>query len=134
MSTEEHSREVGPAGSLFDSLRNLLASFVTIAQTRLDLLTTEVQEEVQRAAVLLIWAFIALLSGLMGLLLGALTVIFFFWDTHRVLAALLTTSIFVVVAIAAVLVLVAKIRTKPRMLDATLSELARDRDQLRSRL
>jgi uncharacterized membrane protein YqjE len=136
MESEESAerRETGPAASLFDSLRNLLASVVTIAQTRLDLLTIEVQEEVQRAAVLLIWAFVGLLSGLMALLLGALTVIFAFWETHRVLAAISMTVLFFVVGGAAILVFIAKVRGKPRMLDATLSELERDRDRLRSKL
>jgi uncharacterized membrane protein YqjE len=127
-------RETGPAAGLFDSARNLFASVVTIVQTRLDLLTIEVQEEVQRAAVLLIWAFIGLLSGLMALLLGAFTVIFAFWETYRVAAALSVTGFFLIIAVAAILVLTSKIRSKPRILDATRSELEQDRDRLRSKL
>jgi uncharacterized membrane protein YqjE len=136
MENEESAegRETGPVSSLFESARNLFASVVTIVQTRLDLLTIEVQEEVQRAAVLLVWAFIGLLSALMALLLGAFTVIFVFWETHRVLAALCVTGFFAIIGIAAILVLTAKIRGKPRMLDATLTELERDRDRLRSKL
>jgi uncharacterized membrane protein YqjE len=134
MATDEQPSIAGPASSLFESLRNLLASFLAIAQTRLELLTTEVQEEIERAALLLTWAFIALLAGLMGLLLGALTVVFAFWETHRILAGLCMTGLFVLVALIAVLFLLGKIRNKPRILDATLSELANDREQLRKKL
>jgi uncharacterized membrane protein YqjE len=40
------------------------------------------------------------------------------------------TSAFFVIAAAAALVLRAKIRSKPRLLDATLAELSRDRASL----
>ena len=119
------------AVGLFRSLGNLAATVVSIAHTRLELLTTELQEEVQRAAQLLLWAAVALLTGMLALFVGALTVIFYFWDTHRLLAALCITGLFATSAIVAVSVLYAKLHGKPPILDATLTELARDREQLR---
>ena len=116
----------GAATGLFRSLLNLAATLVAIAQTRLELLTTELQEEVQRAAGAVVWALIALLAAMIGLLFGGLTVVFVYWDTHRVLAALLVTAAFVAIALSAVLVLVVKINSRPRFLDATLTELAND--------
>jgi len=83
---------------------------------------------------LVVWAIVALLAGLLAVFLGALTVIFYFWDTHRLLAALITCGVFAFLAIAAALVLTAKLRVKPPLLDDTLAELARDRDQLRRHL
>lgn len=123
----------GPVSGLFKSIANLIATVVAIAQTRLELLTTDLQEEMHRVAEILVWTLIALLAALIGLFLAALAVIFVFWDTHRLLAAVLVTSAFFVIAIAASIVLRAKIRTKPRMLDATLAELAKDREQLAGR-
>ena len=52
------------------------------AQTRLELITTEVQEEIQRATVLLIWGSIALLSAGIGVFFVGITIILAFWDTH----------------------------------------------------
>jgi uncharacterized membrane protein YqjE len=124
----------GAATGLFRSLTNLFATLVTLAQTRLELLTTELQEEVQRVAGLIIWAFVALLAGMIGLILGGLTIVFVYWDTHRVLAALLVTASFFVFALVAVLVLVAKMNSRPRFLDATLTELARDSKSLANRV
>lgn len=123
-----------PLTGLFQSLNNFVATLVGIAHTRLQLLTTELQEEVQQVGQLLIWSFIALFAAMMALFLGALTVIFVFWDTHRILAALLMTGAFLLIAVVAALILVQKVKAKPPMLDATLGEFAKDRDQLRARL
>jgi uncharacterized membrane protein YqjE len=119
------------AVGLFRSLGNLAATLVGIAHTRLELLTTELQEEVQRAAQLVLWAAVALLAGMLALFVGALSVIFYFWETHRLLASLLITGLFVAAAILAVCVLFAKLHGKPPVLEATLTELARDREHLR---
>jgi len=122
----------GAATGLFRSLRNLLATLLTIAQTRLELLTTELQEEVQRAVGMVVWAFVALVFALIGLLFGGLTIVFAYWETHRVLASILVTGGFLTLAIVAALVLMAKINERPRFLDATLTELSRDREALKA--
>jgi uncharacterized membrane protein YqjE len=59
-------------------------------------------------------------------------IIFIFWHTHRVVASLSVTGAFFAIALAAGLVLRAKVRSKPRLLEATLAELAKDREQLTS--
>jgi len=125
--------ESGPVSGLFKSIANLLATFVAIAQTRLELLTTELQEEVHRASHILLWTLTALLSASMGLFLTALVVIFIFWDTHRVLVSVLMASSFFVIALTALVMLRTKVRNRPRLLEGTLAELAKDRDQLRRR-
>jgi uncharacterized membrane protein YqjE len=122
-----------PASGLFHSLSNFAGSLLAIAHTRLQLLTTELQEEVRQVGAILLWAFIAAFAAMMGLFLGALAVIFVFWDTHRIAASLAMVGLFVAIAAVAASVLVSKLRSKPPMLDDTLAELAKDRDQLRAR-
>jgi uncharacterized membrane protein YqjE len=119
---------------LFRSLSNFAGTLVSIAHTRLELLTTELQEEVRQVGGILLWAFIAAFAAMMGLFLAALAVIFVFWDTHRLVASLGMVAVFVAIAVGAGLVLRQKLRTKPPMLDDTLAELAKDRDQLRAQL
>lgn len=123
----------GPISGLFRSLAHLLATAVGIAQTRLELLSTELQEEVHRVAEIMLWATVALLAGGVGLFMLALVVIFIFWDTHRMLASVAVTGVFFVIAATAGLVLRAKVRGKPPMLDATLAELKKDRASLLSK-
>jgi uncharacterized membrane protein YqjE len=122
-----------PASGLFQSLSNFAGTIVAIAHTRIELLTTELQEEVRQVGGIMIWAFIAAFAAMMGLFLGALAVIFVFWDEHRIAAALAMVALFALVAIAAALMLMKKLRSKPPMLDDTLAELAKDRDHLRAR-
>jgi uncharacterized membrane protein YqjE len=121
----------GPVSGLFKSLANLVATAIAIAQTRVELLTTELQEEVHRAAELLVWTLVALLAAAMGLFLTALVIIFVFWDTHRVLASVAVASAFFVLAAAALLTLRAKVRHRPKLLEGTFAELAKDREHLK---
>ena len=138
MAVDTHDPEVHsgpkPVAGLFQSLNNFLATFVTIVHTRLELLTTELQEEVRQVGGILLWAFIAAFAAMMGLFLAALAVIFVFWDTHRIAASLAMIGLFVVVTVVAGLILRHKLSTKPPLLDDTLAELAKDRDQLKARL
>ncbi len=123
----------GPFSGLFRSLAHLLATAVGIAQTRLELLSTELQEEVHRVAEIMLWAAVALLAAGVGLFLLSLLVIFVFWDTHRVLASVGVTGVFFLIALGAGLMLRAKVRGKPPVLDATLAELKKDRASLLSK-
>lgn len=123
-----------PVSGLFQSLNNLLATFVAIVYTRLELLTTELQEEVREVGAILLWAFLAAFAAMMALFLGALAVIFVFWDTHRVIATLGMILMFVGLSGGAAWMLRNKMRSKPPLLNDTLAELAKDRDQLKARL
>jgi uncharacterized membrane protein YqjE len=122
------------ATGLFQSLSNFAGTLIAIAHTRLHLLTTELQEEVRQVGAILLWAFIAAFTALLGLFLASLVVIFAFWETHRIAASLAMIGMFVAMAIFAALVLRKKLRDKPPMLDDTLAELAKDRDNLKSRM
>ena len=121
-------------GGLFHSVSTLLATLIGIAQTRFELLTTELQEEIQRAAGLIGWGFITLLAAGVGLIFIGVTIIVTYWDTNRVAAALWVTGGFLALAVIAVTVLIVRVRSRPRLMDATRTELAKDRAELESRL
>ena len=127
-------QEERPVTGLLHSLSNFAGSLIAIAHTRLQLLTTELQEEVRQVGAILLWAFVAAFTALLGLFLASLVVIFAFWETHRIAASLAMIGMFVAMAIFAALVLRKKLRDKPPMLDDTLAELAKDRDNLKSRM
>jgi uncharacterized membrane protein YqjE len=122
------------ASGLFHSLSNLLGTFIGIVHTRLELLTTELQEEVRQVGAILIWAFVAAFAAMMSLFLGALAVIFVFWDTYRIAASVAMIVLFFAIAALAALILRNKLHAKSPLLDDTLAELAKDRDQLRAKL
>ena len=118
--------EPGPIASLFRSIAKLAATFVAIAHTRLELLTTELQQEVYRVAEIMVWTVVAVLAAGIGLFMAALVIVFVFWDTHRMLASIIVTSVFFLISLVALLVLRAKLKSKPPLLEGTLAELATD--------
>ena len=124
--------EPGPIASLFRSIARLAATFVAIAHTRLELLTTELQQEMYRVAEIMVWTVIAVLAAGIGLFMAALVIVFVFWDTHRVLASVIVTSVFFVITMFALIVLRAKLRNKPPLLEGTLAELATDATNLKA--
>ena len=82
----------GPDAGLFASLQRMLATLLRLAHTRLELLTVEVEEQLQRAAAVLLWSIAAIFFGSLTVLLLAFTIVVAFWDEHRLLAATLVTA------------------------------------------
>ena len=129
MSGEDSSS--APATSLLRSLVQLGGSLLATTLTRVDLLTTEVSENVERGVRILLWGFVAALSAVLALLLAGVTLIIWFWDTYRMGAAVGVTLLFAALAAVAAAVVRIRMRDKPRLLDATRSELRRDLAALR---
>ncbi|MCP5138625.1 MAG: phage holin family protein [Chromatiales bacterium] len=121
----------GPISKLLQSLRNVLASLIDVGQTRLELLTLELQVEVRRAAGLLAIGFFTIFFAGMGCLLAGLSLIFAFWDSQRILVSVLVTAFFFLMASLGAWKLSSQLRRKPPMLADTLGELKKDSDGLR---
>jgi uncharacterized membrane protein YqjE len=122
-----------PGMGLFDSLRGLLASVIAIVHNRLELLSTELQEEIGRVALLLLWGAMALFFAFLGITFVGLLVVIALWDEHRLLAAASLAGVFVALALLAAFAAWKQIGTKPRPFDASLNELAKDHEQLAPR-
>lgn len=129
-SEAERPERALPATGLFASARDLLATALAIAHTRLELVTTEIEEELHRVAEILLWMFIVGFFAGLTVLMLAFVIVVVFWDDHRVLAASLTTLGFLAIAGIAALVVRAKARARPKLLEATIDEIRRDREAL----
>jgi uncharacterized membrane protein YqjE len=123
----------GRRGGLFDSLKVLTATLITIAHTRLELLSTELEEERVRLSSMLVWMLVALFCAGLGVVLATLFVVLALWDTHRLLALGIPAILFILGAALAWLVVRGKARAKPRLFAASLTELSKDRKELTSR-
>ena len=122
--------EQTPPGGLFASLKALLATLIAIGHNRLQLFSTELQEEIARAASVLVWALAALLLTLLAILLAVGAILLAVPAESRALtAALIALGAFAAAAVAA-LASHSRVTAKPRLFDATLSELGKDRDHL----
>ena len=126
----ERSGRDQPATGLFASARDLLATALAIAHTRLELVTTEIEEELHRVAEILLWMFVVVFFAGLTVLMVAFVIVIVFWDEHRVLAAGLTTLGFLAITGIALAVVRAKARARPKLLEATIEEIRRDREAL----
>lgn len=131
------NRDIQPTDTLpvglFGSLKNLAASLVSHLHTRLELFATEFAEEKLRLTSLLFVAILALFFAFMTVVLAVLFVIAAYWDTpYRLHAVALLAAVFLAGAGIAAGMVHAKLKSRPRLFEASLAELYKDRQQLNS--
>jgi uncharacterized membrane protein YqjE len=115
------------------TFNQLFVTLVEMTYTRLELIFVELQEWVEGLASVILWGLVAIFAAGASLLLGALALIFAFWDTHRILVSLLVMGAFLLMMIGALWMVVVKLRTQRTLFAATLSEFAKDRQLLKRR-
>lgn len=115
------------------SLRSRLDTLLGAAQTRLALLTVELQEEKLRLARLLFMTVLTALFLGFAAVFAALWVTVALWDDHRLLALGLSTGLFLVLGLAAASVAARTVAAGSRLFAASLAELDKDRDALKTR-
>jgi len=120
------------AGGLFESLKTLSVSLVGIVHTRLELLSTDIAEEREHLITLLLLVQLALFFLGVGILLLALLIVVAFWESHRLLALGGLTGLFLLASVGSAWLAVHKTRTRPRLFEASLAELSKDRQHLTS--
>jgi uncharacterized membrane protein YqjE len=130
MSAEE-TEPLGPATNLLRSATRLCGTLLAMLQTRVELLTTEISEDLERGVRILLWGLVAMLAAVLSLLLAGVTLIVYYWDTHRMAAALGVTVAFAALSAVAAWIARARLREKPGPLGASRTELRRDVAALR---
>jgi len=128
MAEESHA----PAVGLFESLKTLSVSLISIAHTRLELLSTDVAEEREHLTSLLVLMLVALFCVGAGVILLAILLVAVFWETHRLVALAGLSAVFLAAGVGVGWFAMLKIRSRPRLFEASLAELSKDRQQLTS--
>jgi uncharacterized membrane protein YqjE len=119
-------------GGLFNSVKAMAASLLAIAHTRLELFSVELEEEWMRVSSILTWSLIALFCAGIGIVFATLFLVIALWGTHPLLALSVPAVLFLLFAALAWRAVSAKVRAKPRLFSASLAELAKDRERLKS--
>lgn len=119
-----------PAGGLFESLKAVAGGVVSIVHTRLELLSNDIEEARAQFIALLVLGLAALFFLGVGAVLLAILIVVAFWESHRLAALAGLTGFFLAGGAGLVWLVVHKMRTRPRLFDASLAELSRDRQQL----
>jgi uncharacterized membrane protein YqjE len=130
MSPEEPWPGIKRPLGLLGLARHFGATMVALLHTRVELLATEFEEEVQRGLLVFLSLMLALLFGALSILMLAVTLLVIFWDEHRILVAALITLTFLVITIVMAVLTQRRVTRKPRFLSATIEELKRDRTHL----
>lgn len=120
-----------PPEGVFSSVKQLAASLVSHLYTRLALFATEFAEEKLRLASLMFSALLALFFIFVAIILAALFVIAAYWDTpYRLYAVGGLTLLFLAGAGFTGGMVRRKLKSRPRLFEASLAELYKDRQQL----
>lgn len=127
MAEESHG-----AGGLFESLKALAGSLIGIVHTRLELLSNDIAENWAHLTELLVLGLVALFCLGVGVVLLAILIAVAFWESHRLVALGGLTGFFLIVGAGLAWLAMHKARTRPRLFEASLAELSKDRQQLSS--
>ena len=116
--------------NLLSSIKGLASTGASIAQTRLELLSVDVQIARSKFISLLVMIVSALFFLFFGLVLLALLIVIYSWETDRMMALSLLTGAFLSVGVILAALITQSLRTMPKLFEASIAELAKDREAL----
>jgi uncharacterized membrane protein YqjE len=124
-STDAHSTDAQ------GTVRGLIAALLQALHTRLELAGIEVEIHLRALVRSLIWAVGAMACAMLAFAFGLVTLIAALWNTHRMLALLGGTMIFVVLAAVFGYLGARSLRVHPDVLEGSLDQLAQDQRRAR---
>lgn len=130
MNPESQDSVSGQQTGLMGSLKTLAATLVGIGCTRLELLSSEIEEQRVWLSSILLWTLISLFCAAVGIVLVTVLLVVVFWDTYRLLTLFILVFVFVLGAIISSQVALGKARAKPKLFSTSLVELSKDHEQL----
>jgi uncharacterized membrane protein YqjE len=116
--------------NLFASIKNLVATGASIAQTRLEILSTDIQIARSRFLSLLVMLLFTLFFLFFGLVMFALLIVIYSWEGDRLFALSMMTGAFLAVGFILAMVVLRSLKTMPKLFEASIAELAKDRQAL----
>jgi len=115
---------------VLEALRGLAQNALGALQTRLQLLSDEIEEQGLRIAQIAALFALAGFCLALAIVLGAVLLVVLFWDSHRFVVLGLLCGLFAGGGFAALIGARALAGSRPRALSGTLAELAADRSAL----
>ena len=116
--------------NLLSSIKNLVATGASIAKMRLELLSVDVQI----ARVQFLRSFVMIVSALFflffGLLMLALLIVIYNWESDRLMALSLLAGAFLSIGMILAALVIQSLRTMPKLFEASIAELAKDAEAL----
>ena len=126
MTEETNTKDEG----LIASVKSIATTLLAITRTRLELLSTDIEEGWIRLISLLAMAFVALFCLCFGVVLFAIFVIVLLWDTHRLLILGSLTGVFIIIGIVLCVLAIRTLKSMPRIFETSIIELTNDQQHL----
>jgi len=123
--------ETATAAESPGAVRGLVAALLEALHTRLELAGVEVEIHLRALLSSLIWALGAVACAMLGLGFGVLALIAALWNTHRMLALLGSTAMFIALAALFGYLGARALRVRPDVLEGSLEQLAEDERRAR---
>jgi uncharacterized membrane protein YqjE len=130
---ETAETDSGRAPGLLASLQRLLGSFAEILHTRVDILSTEIEEAGLILRQLAVYALVAFFFIGLGLLLATLFVVKSSPEIYQLYVLGGFALLYLLLGVIAVLLIRRTLRTRQRLFATTLAELDKDRQRLGNR-
>lgn len=116
--------------NLLSSIKNLVATGASVAQTRLELLSVDVQIARTKFISLLVMIVCALFFLFFGLVMLSLLIVIYSWESDRILVLGLLTGSFLMIGLILALLIKQSLSTMPKLFEASIAEFAKDREEL----
>jgi len=113
-------------------IKTALAVLSSIVHTRLELFAAELEEERERLKQTLVLTLLVFFGLSFGIVLFTIFLVALLWDNGWIAAIGVLSGVYLAVGIGAALKLRSAFLTRPGLFPATLAELGKDRNQLRS--
>lgn len=121
------------SSGMFESLRRLGDSVLSLVNSRLELASVELQEEKYRLIDLLVRAAALVVLGILTLVSATALVVVIFWERSPVAALAIVTGLYALAALMVALGIRGRLKNTPPPLADTIAELKKDREWLRAK-
>lgn len=115
---------------LLASLGQLTSTLLEIAYTRLEILSTDLEEDRLHILSMMGLLLIALFCLVVGVVIAITLLVFVLWQSHRLLALALVASFFIAAGIGIGALAFYQHKRKPKLFATSLSELKKDKARL----
>ncbi len=120
------------SSGLMESLKRMAGTLLVICHTRLELLSSEMEEEYLRIGQMLVYGSVAMFCFGLSIMLLTVFIVVVFWDSYRLPVLGGLAALFFVAGLLLCNALRRMARGKSKLFSVSLAELDSDRDQLTS--
>jgi uncharacterized membrane protein YqjE len=116
--------------NLLSSIKNLVSTGISIALTRLELVSVDVQIARSKFLGLLVLIVSALFFFFLTLVMFSVFIVIHYWESDRMLALGFLTASNLFIGLILALLVMQSLRTMPKLFEASIAEFAKDREAL----